>query len=148
MTAEFRAGRSPLIFRVLDQVWRHEFPRFVLVRLLCAVASYGIYAALLLVSSYEVAYVASYVFGVALAFATSSKYVFQKAMNVKSALLFPSVYLVQFALGFVVIKVAVDRLGVPEWLGLGVSVAATLPATYILSKWVIGRNWVRRSAQR
>lgn len=117
-----------------------EFGRFVFVRALCAVVTYGAYLLLLVPVSYEAAYVLSYLLGIALAYVTSAKFVFRREVSRRSALLFPLVYIVQFAFGFVVIRFAVDYLGVPEGLGLAVSVLATLPVTFAMSRWIIHRG--------
>lgn len=114
-----------------------EFTRFVALRALCAVFSYGLYVALLLVMRYEAAYVIAFIAGVALAYVVNAKVVFEEPMRRKSALWFPFVYLFQFLLCLVLLRVSVERLGVPEWLALGVAVGVTLPITFLLSRWVI-----------
>ena len=104
---------------------------------MCAVFSYGLYVALLLVMRYEAAYVIAFIAGVALAYVVNAKVVFEEPMRRKSALWFPFVYLFQFLLCLVLLRVSVERLGVPEWLALGVAVGVTLPITFLLSRWVI-----------
>lgn len=114
-----------------------EFVVFVAVRGVCALLSYAVYLVALIWSSYEVAYVASYVIGICIAYIASAMFVFKQPLNRKSALLFPLVYVVQFVLGFFLIRFAVEGLGIPEWLALGFSVAITLPLTFVMSRWVV-----------
>lgn len=114
-----------------------EFAKFVLVRGLCTIVSYGAYLLALIWWNYETAYVASYVIGIGLAYYTSAVFVFGERMNRRSALLFPLVYVVQFVAGYFLIRIAVEVLHVPEWLGLAVSVAFTIPLTFVLTRWIV-----------
>jgi putative flippase GtrA len=114
-----------------------EFAKFVVIRGVCAVLTYAAYLVALIWFRYEVAYVASYVLGIAIAYYTSAVLVFRQPLSRKSALLFPLVYVVQFVLGYFLIKFAVETLHIPEWLGLAFSVAVTLPITFVMSRWVV-----------
>lgn len=114
-----------------------EFVHFTLVRAGCAVFSYAVYLVMLVWLDYEVAYVGSYVAGIGLAYLASARLVFGEPLRRKAALIFPVVYLVQFFLGFLLIRLAVEVLAVPEWLALGVSVAVTLPLTFVMSRWAV-----------
>lgn len=114
-----------------------EFIFFVFVRGVCAVLSYGCYLLMLIWFRYEVAYVGSYVIGIGLAYLASAMVVFKQPLNRKSAMLFPLVYLIQFVLGLLLLRLAVETFGVPEWAALAVSVILTLPLTYYMSKWAV-----------
>ncbi|PNS09215.1 GtrA family protein [Solilutibacter silvestris] len=114
-----------------------EFTKFAIARVLCAVLSYGAYLLMLLWFTYQTAYVASYVIGIALAYYSNATLVFNEPLNRKSALLFPMVYVLQFAIGYVLIKLAVESLHIRESLGLAFSVLITLPMTFLLSRWVM-----------
>lgn len=114
-----------------------EFVHFALVRAACAVLSYGVYLLMLIWTDYTVAYVGSYVAGIALAYLASARLVFREPLRRKAALAFPLVYVVQFVLGLVLIKLAVQVLAIPEWLALGFSVAITLPLTFLMSRWAV-----------
>lgn len=114
-----------------------EFAKFVVIRGICAALSYVAYLVALAWFSYKVAYVASYVFGIGIAYYTSAVLVFREPLSRKSALLFPLVYVIQFILGYYLIKFAVETIHIPEWLGLAFSVAITLPLTFLMSRWVV-----------
>ena len=116
------------------------FAGFTFMRILCTAATYVLYVLLLRWMPYERAYVISYVFGIALAYATSSTLVFNRRMNKKSAILFPLTYLVQFVLSWLILKFCVEVIGIPQWLALGVSVVVMLPPAYVMSKWAIVRD--------
>lgn len=114
-----------------------EFVRFVVVRAACAVLSYGCYLILLLWMRYEIAYVVAFLVGVGLAYVVSALFVFRQPMRKRSALRFPAVYVIQFLLSLVLLRVAVENLGVPESLALALAVGVTLPLTFLLSRWIV-----------
>ncbi|HEY5806922.1 MAG TPA: GtrA family protein [Povalibacter sp.] len=113
-----------------------QFFHFAVVRAACAVLSYGCYLLLLLWFQYELAYVVSYLVGIGLAY-VSSAFVFKEPLRRTSALVFPVVYVVQFVLGLVLLRFAVEALGIPEALALAFSVAVTLPLTFLMSRWAV-----------
>lgn len=114
-----------------------EFLRFSLLRAACSVLSYGLYLLLLLWQPYELAYVVSFVAGVALAYVVNATLVFREPMRGRSALRFPLVYVAQFAIIWVLLRIAVEHAGVPEAIALGLAVLAMLPITFLLSRRVI-----------
>jgi putative flippase GtrA len=113
-----------------------QFFHFAVVRAACAVLSYGCYLLLLLWFQYELAYVVSYLVGIGLAY-VSSAFVFKEPLRRTSALVFPVVYVVQFVLGLVLLRFAVEAMGIPEALALAFSVAVTLPLTFLMSRWAV-----------
>lgn len=114
-----------------------EFAKFIIVRGVCAVFTYGAYLLALKWWSYEIAYVASYALGIALAYYSSATFVFGEPLKRRAALLFPLVYLLQFVVGYFLIKVSVEVVHVPEWLALAVSIALTIPLTFVMTRWVV-----------
>lgn len=114
-----------------------EVAFFVILRVACAVVTYGLYILLLAWTGYLVAYVIAYALGIVLAYVSNAVLVFKQPINRRSALSFPLVYIVQFLLGLLVLRALVEWFQVPEWLGLGLSVLITLPITYLMSRWAI-----------
>jgi putative flippase GtrA len=114
-----------------------EFLRFVVVRGICAVFSYGCYLLLLIYTPYWLAYTLSFVAGLILAYVVNSKFVFRAPMRKRAAMRFPLVYIFQFFASLVVLKVAVDSLGIPASFALAVSIGVTIPFTFIFSRWII-----------
>ena len=113
-----------------------EFARFVLVRGACAVVTYMLYLVLLLGMRYEIAYVISFVVGVALAYVANAAFVFRTPMRKKAAIQFPIVYVFQFVVTLILLRVAVENLGIPKAFALAAAVAFTLPITYFLSRLI------------
>jgi putative flippase GtrA len=114
-----------------------EFVRFVVVRGICAIFTYGLYLVLLIKIRYEVAYLVSFVGGVVLAYVINSRYVFREAMNAKSAILFPIVYIVQFLVSFVLLRIAVQWVGILPSIAFAIAVGITIPVTFVLSRLII-----------
>lgn len=117
-----------------------EILRFLVAGGLNTLVAYAVYLVLLRFMRYEFAYAAGYVVGIATAYVLSTAFVFRQPMHARSATRFPLVYLAQFAISLAVLRVAVETLGIPRWLALGVSIAATLPVTFLLSRWIIRRT--------
>lgn len=114
-----------------------EFLRFVLVRGACTVVSYALYVVLLRWVRYEAAYVAAFLFGIVLAYIVNALFVFRQPMRRRSALQFPLVYLLQFGASLLLLRLGVETLGISEAYALAFSIAITLPATFLLSRWVL-----------
>jgi len=114
-----------------------EFVRFVVLRAVCAVFSYGLYLLLLLWLRYEAAYVIAFLAGIGLAYVVSAVFVFQEPMRKRSAFRFPFVYLLQFVLCLVLLRAGVELIGIPEALALAFAVGITLPLTFLLSRWIV-----------
>ncbi|MDQ8051132.1 GtrA family protein [Luteibacter sp.] len=114
-----------------------QFASFVLIRTICTLLSYACYMLLLVWLRYEAAYVASYAFGIVIAYVTSALFVFKQPMRRSSALMFPIVYLVQFLVGLALLKLSVEGLGIGEELAYAVSVLIPLPLTFVMSRWAL-----------
>jgi putative flippase GtrA len=123
--------------RTYRRVMAGEFIRFIIVRGLCTVLSYGLYLLLLLKFSYESSYVVAFVVGVLVAYLVNSKFVFREPLRKRAALRFPLVYVFQFFANLILLRVAVEYLHIPATLALAVSIAITIPITFLLSRWVI-----------
>jgi putative flippase GtrA len=114
-----------------------EFLRFLVMGGANTLVAYAIYLALLPLMRYEFAYTMGYAVGIAMAYLISTRYVFRQPRRKRSAIRFPFVYVAQYLVSLIVLRVAIDGFGVPPWLGLGVAVIFTIPVTFALSRWVI-----------
>jgi putative flippase GtrA len=114
-----------------------EVLRFVIVGGINTATTYVLYLVLLRWTRYEVAYGLAYVVGIVVAYALSTTFVFRRAMRARSAARFPLVYALQFFISFAILRIAVQTFGVPHWLALGVSIAVTMPITFVLSRIVV-----------
>lgn len=114
--------------------------RFILVGLTNTALTYLVYLALLPFIRYEVAYVVAYVLGIGTSYLMNAVFVFRQPLSWRGALTFPSVYIVQMLLGTVLLKGLVDFAGVPDSIAPLIVVAMSLPATFVMSRFVLTRN--------
>lgn len=114
-----------------------EFARFLLVGGVNTLVTYAVYLLLLRWVRYEIAYAFAYAAGIASAYLLSALFVFRKPLRARSALRFPLVYAMQFVLGLIVLRVAVETFGAPHWLALALTIAITLPVNFVLSRRIV-----------
>lgn len=109
-------------------------------------STFVLYWLLLLVVEYRIAYAISFVSGILLSYVINTKFVFRTEYSLRKVVLFPLVYLVTYFAGAVVLDVAVSRFGVDARIAPFISICATLPLTYLLSKLVLagGRTPMQR----
>lgn len=120
----------------LKKLLEIKFVRFLLTGGLNTALTYILYLALLSFLPYIWSYSISYVCGIFLAFMLSRFFVFKEHQGLKSALLFPFVYLAQYILGVFVVWLWVKQLSLPESLAPLAAIALTLPLTFVLSRLV------------
>ena len=100
-----------------------------------------LYVALLAVLAYPIAYSTAFLAGIAISYALNRYFVFRSGGGIGAMMLFPLVYLLQYALGLVVVVVWVDILAFPEAIASLAAVAVTIPITYALARHIfIGRG--------
>lgn len=113
------------------------FVRFLFVGAANTVFFYAVYLLLLPVMPYAIAYAIGYAGGIILSYVLNSLFVFHERMSLKKGMQFPLVYLVQYLLGTLILVICIDLLGMDARLGPVVTVIGTVPATFLLSKWII-----------
>jgi putative flippase GtrA len=114
-----------------------EALRFLIAGAINTLVGYSIYFVLLPTVGYAWAYTAAYVAGIGLAYVLNTRFVFRVQRRVRGILLFPFVYVVQYLIGVVTLHVAIKNLGVSQELALLVSIAVTIPVTFLLSRFVL-----------
>ncbi|HEV8240586.1 MAG TPA: GtrA family protein [Thermoanaerobaculia bacterium] len=111
-----------------------EVPRYLVAGAVNTVGSWLVYVALLQVTSYRLAYTASFAFGILLSFLLNSWFVFGVPLSWRRLLPYPGVYLAQFALGYGVVWLAVEKAGWPAWSGPLVALVFTTPLGFLLTR--------------
>jgi putative flippase GtrA len=119
---------------------RGEALRFVIAGAINTAVTYAIYLALLPWSGYALAYTIAYVAGIALSYVLNTWYVFRVRRDLRGLALFPLVYLAQYLIGMLVLSLAVNSFGVPAKFALLISIAITVPMTFLLSRLVLKRG--------
>lgn len=121
-------------------VWAGEVFRFALGAVLNVIVGYGSYLLLLHWLHYVAAYAIAYVIGIAVSYVFNAIVVFRQPMRARAALSYPLVYVVQFLLGLVLLKVLVEALHIPVWLGPLLVSVLTLPVTFVMSRIIVRRG--------
>ena len=98
------------------------------------ILSYLLYLLLLRWLDYLPAYTLAYAAGIALAYALNLRFVFKAQHSWRKLVIFPLIYATQYCLGASVLHLAVSRISVPREFALLVSIAATVPVTFLLSR--------------
>lgn len=118
-----------------------EIGRFIAAGASTTLFSYAVYLSLLhLLIVYIVAYPISFLAGIVWSYFVNTRYVFRRRPTLRGLMAFPLVYAAQLALGTAVVYIAVSAMRVPVWAGPLLAIAATLPMTYVMSRWIIGRT--------
>ena len=99
--------------------------------------TYGLYLLLLLMMRYPFAYTGSYVAGIFLSYYLNARFVFRERLSLSKALKYPSVYLLQYVLGFALLYVLIESLHVNKKIAPLVVVVITVPATFLMSRYII-----------
>lgn len=115
---------------------RHSLSRFLLSGVCNTVASYLVYALLLQIMAYRWAYSGSFAFGVALAYGLQRYFVFGRSGGKFGPLWVLLIYLVQYALGIVLVTLWVKGFGLPQLLAPAFVIVLTLPWTYLANRRV------------
>ncbi|AMJ57774.1 MULTISPECIES: GtrA family protein [Stenotrophomonas] len=110
-------------------------------------STFILYWLLLLVMEYQAAYAISFVTGILLSYVINTKFVFRTDYTLRKLILFPLVYIATYFAGAVVLDVSVSRFGVDALIAPFISICATLPLTYLLSRLVLagGRKPARHN---
>jgi putative flippase GtrA len=123
----------------IKKVFHGEFFRFLLVGGSNTLLGYVLYFLFLYFMPYLYAYTLSYCIGIVFAYVMNSRFVFRKPMSLARFLQFPVVYVIQYGLGVAILWLLVGRLAIaPELAMLGV-VAATIPITFLTSRFILKR---------
>lgn len=115
----------------------HEFIRFILVGGGNTLLTFGIYALLLRIMSYSIAYTISYIIGILVSYLMNTRLVFMGSFEIKKAVQYPLVYIVQYLIGLVALYILVDYFNINRLLASPLIVLVTIPVTFLMSRWII-----------
>lgn len=116
------------------RAFRSQFGRFIVSGGINTAATYAMYLLLLKWIGYNASYTIAYVAGIALSYVLNRVFVFGTHQGVRTALLFPLVYLAQYLGGLLVLWLWIEALGLGTRSGPIAVVLTTLPMTYVLTK--------------
>jgi putative flippase GtrA len=116
------------------------FPRFVIAGTLNTGLTYLLYLGLLLLIPYVWAYSLTYVFGIFFGYIVNTKWVFNKAPSLRTAVTFPLTYGINYLLGVGLLWLLVELLRVPKEVAPLIVVIASVPIMYVLSRSIFLRK--------
>ena len=111
-----------------------EFGRFLIAGAVNTGLTYALYLLLLGSVRYLIAYSVAYVTGIVLSYFLNALFVFRTGTAISGMMKFPLVYVAQYLLGGLVLWTCVEWLNVRREIGLAISIAVTVPTTYLASK--------------
>jgi putative flippase GtrA len=125
-----------------------RFIRFLFVGGMNTAVTYAIYLLLLRWASYLAAYGIAYATGIAISYWLNSRVVFNTAPSLAGMLKFPLVYVAQYLLGSALLWLLVEQFDVSRSIAMLPVIAATVPATFVLTRWVLTGHAFRSSPDR
>ncbi len=111
--------------------------RFALAGLATTAATMNLYWILLQGNGYQFSYTFAYVIGIALSYALNAAFVFKVRVSLKSAVLYPLVYLVQYLVGLLTLWVWVDLWNLSASLGVIAAIVISIPVTFFFSRKIL-----------
>jgi putative flippase GtrA len=124
----------------LDYFLKEEFGRFLVAGAINTALSFSLYLIFNLYFHYQLAYWLAFFLGILFSFWVNSRWVFRAAMNWKTFLAFPFVYLFQYFFGAVLLHILVEMLGISEWTSPIVVIVCSVPVTFLMSRYVLTRK--------
>jgi putative flippase GtrA len=121
-----------------------RFLRYIVVGVVNTVVTYAAYLALLRALPYAWAYTVAFVLGIGLAYLLQSRYVFGAPASWRTFFAFPLVYVVQYVVGVVALRLLVETGLMTRELALFAVLLVTVPIGFALSRALFA--WKRRRA--
>ena len=119
--------------------------RYLAVGLANTAASYAIYLMLLRFMPYGWAYTVAFVAGIGIAYLLQSRFVFDAQASWGTFFAFPLVYVVQYAVGGLALRLLVETGLMSRELALFAVLLVTVPAGFAMSRALFA--WRRRSGR-
>lgn len=113
---------------------KKQFIRFIVVGCINTFSGYGVYLLLNIYFSYTFAFSIGYLVGLITSYFLSANWVFEAGTSIKSFVLFPLVYLVQYVISFVLLKFLIEKMHMHESLAPLLVTGLTIPITFLSSK--------------
>ena len=122
------------------KVAHNVFARFLLSGGFNTALTYVLYLLLLNSLSYQISYTISYLSGVALAYFLNRSLVFKSHQGLRSILLFPIVYFLQYFFTCLFLKLLVDVFSVDQRIALLFAIILFVPVNFMLSKKIFAHK--------
>lgn len=114
-----------------------EFTRFLVAGASNTLVAYGAYLLLVNWLPYPVAWGIGYLLGIATGYVANALFVFKKPLRGKSALAFFGIYLAQYLVSILLLKVALEVFLLPHWFAAIAVIALTIPPTFLFIRFAM-----------
>lgn len=121
----------------MRQIPESAFLRFLVSGALNTCITYGLYLLLNLFMDYRYAYSSAYVSGIVISYLINTGWVFRSYISVRSFLLYPSVYLLQYLAALLLLDFLVESLSMAQTLAPALVILATVPLTFFMSRTIL-----------
>lgn len=133
-----RPDKHPYL--LLMKFMNKEFLNFLLVGGFNTLLTYILYLIAILVVPYQIAYVLSYCFGLVLVSILNVKFVYGQPISFTNSIKTIFVYLIQFAIGFILITVFVGYMGIDKRVAPLIIIIFSIPFTFFANKFVLQKR--------
>lgn len=119
---------------------KKPFLRFLVAGAANTLVTYAAYLLLLRVMPYVWAYSVAYVAGILIAYAAQTRYVFEVRASWRTFFRFPVVYVVQYAVGALGMRLLVESGLLAKEVALLATLCVTVPLGFTLSRYLLARK--------
>jgi putative flippase GtrA len=110
-----------------------QFIKFIIVGGANTVISYITYLILLNFFNYKLAYTLCYIVGITVSYILHARFTFQKQYALKSAIVYPFVYMVQYLINLAILHIAVENFHINPQISFIIATLITVPIVFLLS---------------
>lgn len=121
-------------------MWENNFIRFTLSGIINTILTYVVYAILSFYLSYDVSYLLAFTLGVVISLFLNSKFVFRSGLTISKTVFFPVIYICQFVLGVVILKIMVEVIDLNIYIAPVLVSIILLPLGFLWSKKLLSRQ--------
>jgi putative flippase GtrA len=122
---------------LLMKLIKSEFSKFIVVGIINTAITYIVYIALLGLLGYNNSYLISYILGILISYALNTKFVFNTNYSVIKLIKFPLVYIAQYLINAMVLRVVIERDITNELFAPILVLILSIPVTFLLSKTIL-----------
>lgn len=126
--------------RSIAALVRQDFTKFLVSGGFNTIVTYGLYLVLLSFFPYTTSYTVSFLVGIVLAYLLNRYFVFNAHNGIKSVLLLPLVYILQYGMSMLVLWFWIEQLSLAAQLAPLAAIVVTVPITFILSKYIFTKR--------
>jgi putative flippase GtrA len=102
--------------------------------------SWSLYLVLLTMLGYRLAYVLSFISGIAIALVLNSKFVFKTSLTIKKAGAFVAAYGLQLGVGTLLLQLLIEHTAVSPIIAPLCVMVVTVPLSFLMSRYSLNRR--------